>query len=176
METTKIAPVILYDYDLKWADMFETEKSIILEAIGEHIISIEHFGSTSIPGMVAKSEIDILIGVSDLADVIPCVDKLKSIDYLYYPRFEEFEPMRRYFRKSDGIVPLVHVHVYEVSSEAYEERIMFRDYLRAHPDTAAAYAAHKKFLIETGGDDRGAYSDAKSTFVTDIMKKIRKEA
>lgn len=176
MNKPTIAPVNLEPYDPNWVNKFEQEKVIILSVLDSVPVTIEHIGSTSIPGMVAKPEIDILIGVSDITDVMPCVKKFKSISYMYYPRFEEFEPMRRYFRKSDGIVPLVHVHAYEVSSEEYNERIMFRDYLRDHPDTAKAYTAHKKLLVAAGGDDRGAYSDAKTIFVSDIIKMIRKEA
>ena len=174
MDTSKIAPVVLRDYNFVWPDMFETEKNLILGVIGEDIISIEHIGSTSIPGMIAKPEIDILIGVSDLSKVEPCVIKLKDIAYAYYPRFEEFEPRRRYFRKSDGIVPLVHVHLYQENTSEYRERLLFRDFLRQHPEEAATYAAYKTSLLQTLGSDRLAYSDAKERFVLDMLENLRK--
>ena len=174
MSNINIAPVTLENYSPMWPGMFETEKNLILGVIGEHITSIEHIGSTSIPSMIAKPEIDILIGVSDLSNAEPCVMKLKDIAYAYYPRFEEFEPGRRYFRKSEGIVPLVHVHLYQETSHEYQERLLFRDFLRQHPEDAATYAAYKISLLQSTGSDRSGYSDAKDKFVLDMLEDMRK--
>ena len=172
MSNALIAPVTLTPYDPKWPGVFEAERNSIVRAIGKHITSIEHIGSTSIPGMLAKPEIDILIGVTKIDSVSLWIKELGELGYPYYQRFEEIEPQRRYFRKSDGIIPLIHVHVYEETDKKYTERIVFRDYLRTHPEVAADYIKHKEMIIEKLGNDRPTYSDAKSIYVVDTMKKI----
>ena len=175
MNNSRIAPVILESYDPRWPEMFDAEKNIIMNAIGEHITSIEHIGSTAITGMVAKPEIDILIGVANLSDAEQCIEKLKKVGYSYYPQFEKFEPERRYFRKSSGITPFAHVHMYEQSNRKYKERIVFRDHLRMHPEVAALYGDHKRGLIKATGDDRSAYSDAKDYFVSGIIENLQRQ-
>ena len=174
MDTSKIAPVVLRDYDPEWTRTFEAEKKEIMSAVGDNISSLEHIGSTAIHGMLAKPEIDILIGVETLSDADRCIEGFARVGYAYYKRFEEFEPGRRYFRKSDGIVPLVHVHVYQVASREYQERLLFRDFLRQHPEEAAIYAAYKTSLLQTLGNDRSSYSGAKDRFVLNMLENLKK--
>ena len=116
MNKRQIAPVTLEEYNSDWKRIFEEEKKKITEVMNEHILLIEHIGSTSIEGLIAKSEVDILIGVARLSDVNFCLEAFNKLGYVYYKHFEEFELERRYFRKSDGIIPLVHIHIYEEAS------------------------------------------------------------
>ena len=62
------APVIILPYDPRWPLQFEEEKSHIVADIGAFTLSIEHIGSTAVPGLAAKPVIDILIGVRSLED------------------------------------------------------------------------------------------------------------
>ena len=175
MNKPQIAPVTLEEYNPKWIEMFESEKQIITDAIGKYITSIEHIGSTSIEGLVAKPEIDILIGVVRLSDVDLCLEAFNKLGYVYYQHFEEFEPERRYFRKSDGIIPLVHIHIYEEASAARRERIVFRDYLRVHPEIRDRYAEHKLSLAKKFSGDRLEYSHSKNYFISNIIQDLKKD-
>ena len=50
------------------------------------------------------------------------------------------------------------------------ERVAFRDHLRGHPETAAEYAALKRELAVRLGDDREAYTDAKTEFILRVTR------
>lgn len=169
-----IAPVVLEPYNPNWSKQFDEEKKKVLRNIGNFIVDIQHIGSTSIPGSIAKPEIDILIGVKDIENYRYCLEPLKKLGYYYYQRFEESVPERRYFRKSNGITPLVHIHMVEVRSNFWRRHLLFRDYLISHPDIAKKYFALKKFLARQYRDDRTRYSDRKAKFIIGLLEKIEK--
>ena len=168
-----IAPVVLSQYDPTWVDEYGKEKDVIVNLIGNQIILIEHIGSTSVPNMVAKPELDILIGVENIANISPLIPILENEGYLYYQRFEEFVPERRYFRKSQGIIPLVHIHIVESSSTFFKEHIVFRNELRSDAELRARYARLKYKLVEDGGGDRMKYD--KEDFMKTELNRLRKE-
>jgi GrpB-like predicted nucleotidyltransferase (UPF0157 family) len=143
--------LIIVDYNPAWPELFEQEKAHLLAALGDRVETIEHFGSTSVPGLAAKPVIDILIGVRDLAEVERfCIAAITGL---------------RYFRRSDADgVRTHHVHLWPLDHPDYDRHIVFRDYLRTHPDEAAAYEAVKRELI-TQFDDGNDYAEAKSVFV-----------
>lgn len=62
-------PYKLVEYDPAWPQQFEAKKKLIISALGQNILGIFHIGSTSIPGMVAKPQIDIMVVVFDLQPV-----------------------------------------------------------------------------------------------------------
>lgn len=170
-EKYTVAPVTLSESNPEWVEKFDEVKHELTTVVGSLVNSIEHIGSTSIPDLPAKPEIDVLIGVEHLADAEKCISPLQSIDYLYYPRFEEFVPNRRYFRKSEGSTPLVHVHVYESASREYVEHILFRDYLREHPEAVSEYEGIKKRLLIVSQGDRKMYQAGKKDFFEDIIQR-----
>lgn len=170
----KIAPVVLSEYNPEWIKMFEEEKKKILEATAGHNISIEHAGSTAIPGATAKPEIDIMIGTETLAEAETLISPLESIGYIYFKRFEESVPERRYLRKSDGTIPLFHIHMVEKKSDFWKEHMMFRDFLRTHPEMLERYNNFKKEFVSENGDDRQVYSKAKEKIVFEIIEAAKK--
>src|SRR5690606_22052333 len=80
-----------------WAAAYEQERAGIIEAIGEHVLDIEHVGSTSIPKVPAKPILDVLIGVRDFDEANACVAPMVAIGYIY--RGENGIPRRHYFVK-----------------------------------------------------------------------------
>lgn len=61
--------VELVEHTDEWKDLFKQEKVLLENLIGEHVISIEHIGSTAIGGIAAKPLLDLMIGVRSLNDV-----------------------------------------------------------------------------------------------------------
>lgn len=165
--------VIIVDYDPEWPELFEREKALILGAIGQFIVSVEHVGSTAVPGLAAKPIIDILIGIQRLADAAPCITPLEDIGYEYVPAYETDLPMRRYFRK--GSPRTHHIHMVEINSDFWVRHRLFRDYLRLYPEAAQAYADLKRRLADLHGENREAYTEAKTDFVRGIEARAREE-
>jgi GrpB-like predicted nucleotidyltransferase (UPF0157 family) len=165
-------PVIIVDYDPAWLERYEAERARILSAIAPWVAAIEHIGSTSVPGLGAKPIIDIMVAVRSLDDAMQCVEPLGVLGYQYHPEFEDTLPERRYFNRGPRD-DRYHLHMVELTSGFWERHLLFRDYLRAHPEAAQEYERLKRDLAARHRDDRGAYTDAKAAFVRSIEEKAR---
>ncbi len=66
-----------------------------------------------------------------------------------------------------------HIHCLEKGSSEWE-RLLFRDYLRTHPEAAAQYGALKRRVAAEYPDDRVAYARAKTDFIADAMQAMRR--
>ncbi len=162
-------PVVIVDYDPRWAEMFEAEKTRILNALCELNVVVEHVGSTSVPGLAAKPIIDIFVIVPDPATGEKAVEPLTALGYEY--RGEQGIPGRFYFGK--GRPRTHHLHLYPRGHPEIERHLLFRDYLRTHPDAAQEYAELKRDLVEKFRKEREAYTEGKSDFVKSIVSKAR---
>jgi GrpB-like predicted nucleotidyltransferase (UPF0157 family) len=167
--------VVIVEYDPRWPTLYVEEKRRILAAIGSHILTIEHIGSTAVPGLGAKPIIDIMVGLRHLADAPPCIPRLQAIGYEYVPEHEQQLPERRYFHKGKEGNRTHHLHMVETASEFWHRHLLFRDYLRAHPDTAQQYYELKKGLADQFRSDREAYTEGKTAFIKTIEARARRE-
>ena len=148
-----------------WAAAYELAAERIVAALGEHIVRIEHVGSTSIPEVRAKPILDILVGVRDFDDASACVPPMTAIGYTY--RGENGIPRRHYFIKGDPRTH--HVHMVEVESDDWRETVRFRDLLRMNPGLAGQYARVKERLARIYPNDREAYQREKDKVVRSIL-------
>lgn len=183
-------PIVIADYDAAWVERFERARDAILHACPPDIFAaIEHVGSTSVPGLAAKPIVDIMPGLRSLADAPRIIEPMQSIDFEYVPEYEddgwwgEGMPERRYFRKDLDGVRAFHVHVVEYGGEFWTKQLLFRDYLRVHPDDARRYADLKRALAENynttmltrGIDVNNGYTEYKTEFIEAILARARRE-
>ena len=159
--------VELVPYDPAWPCRFDDERIAISDVLG-HLIagSIEHVGSTAVPGLEAKPILDIMVGIRDLGDGEALVPLLGRIGYLYHPYRPE---VMHWFCKPSPSRRTHHVHAVPVGSRTWRERLAFRDYLRAHAEAAAAYVELKRQLASKHRFDREAYTEAKSAFIDGVL-------
>jgi GrpB-like predicted nucleotidyltransferase (UPF0157 family) len=148
-----------------WAAAYERERVRIVAAIGEHLLDVQHVGSTSIPGVPAKPILDILVGVRDFDEANACVGPMVALGYLY--RGENGIARRHYFVKGDPRTH--HVHMVEVQSEGWRATLRFRDLLRRNPPLAREYALAKERLALLHSRDRQAYQRGKDEIVERIL-------
>src|SRR5215216_6643224 len=164
-------PVILVPYEEAWPSLFKEERARIEGAIGPWVEEIEHIGSTAVPGLAAKPVIDIMVGVRSLEDTPALVAHLGTIGCEYVPELEQQMPFRRYFRKLSGERRTHQIHLVERSDAAFWDRhVVFRDYLRAHPEVAEGYARLKYEASDRFREDRVAYTDAKTEFIAEVVR------
>lgn len=169
-------PVVIVDYDPEWPRRFRRECEVIFRTCGRGaFLRIEHVGSTAVPGLAAKPIVDMMPGVLSLANVPALVAPLASIGYEYVPEYEAELPERRYFRKDVDGERAFQLHVVEVGSAFWKRHLLFRDYLRAHDETAAEYERLKRRLADEYGADREGYTEAKTEFITGIEERARRE-
>jgi GrpB-like predicted nucleotidyltransferase (UPF0157 family) len=160
--------VNIENYDHNWRSQYEDEKKNILNIVGDSIMDIQHIGSTAIPGLGAKPIIDIMAGVYNLNDFKKLVDPLHSINYEYVPKKEFIN--RKFFRKGLWRKGTVHLHICEYKSNEWIEKLLFRDFLKEHPQKRDEYFELKKELASRLKYDRPAYTEAKTDFIIDILK------
>ena len=165
--------VKLVSYDPRWPAQYNAEIARVSQALPAGlVVAAEHFGSTAIPGLAAKPIIDILIAVRSLPEACEmAVGALETLGYAFWPDNPKTD--RLFFVK--GLPPSAprrthHIHMTEIDGEMWQ-RLTFRDYLRAHPDEAARYAALKHDLAARHSKDREAYTDAKSVYVDAVLAK-----
>jgi len=166
-------PVIIADYNPQWPVLYEEEKSRILGVIGHKVVAIEHVGSTAVPGLGAKPIIDIMVAVSRLADAEECIEPLQTIGYEYEPPDKAGIPERRYFDKGPPGARTHHIHMVEHTSDFWERHLLFRNFLRGHPEVARQYYELKKELAAKYGSDREGYTEAKTSFIESVTARAR---
>ena len=165
--------VVIVDYDPRWPDLFTQEAERVKAVLGEEqVTAIEHFGSTAVPGLAAKPIIDLLIGVQSL-DIAKCAaSALAEFGYAFW--YDNPDTDRLFFVK--GLPPngprTHHLHIVEPDSPLWE-RLLFRDYLRKHPEEAQRYSDLKRELAARFSADREGYTQAKTDYIEQVTHKAR---
>lgn len=159
--------VIVMPYDPDWPRRFDEERSVLVAVFAGTQAVIEHVGSTAVPDLGAKPIIDVMVGLPALVDVERRIPRLEAADYEYVPKHERQLPERRYFRKPRLGPRAFHVHCVVRGSDFWIRQLAFRDYLRAHPESAAAYYNLKRDLAMRL--TKREYTEAKSPFIEGIL-------
>lgn len=176
-------------YNPSWKKQFESIKNELEKNIGFLNLQIEHIGSTSVEGLSAKPVIDIMIGVQSEDDLDKIPPLMKGKDYVYYEKYNEEMPYRRFFIKltdqaqnlgfpeiihPGDVIPdkmhdhklrIAHIHTIPVSSEHWLRHIAFRDYLRTHAEVRDEYQRLKEHLSLQEWYDGNDYNDGKDPFI-----------
>jgi GrpB-like predicted nucleotidyltransferase (UPF0157 family) len=175
-EIYKNDSIELVPYDTQWPEMAASEITKLQEILpAEHIIDIQHVGSTAIPGMSAKPILDIHIAVDSLSAIKQvAIDILKTQGYEYW--YDNPDTERMFFVK--GMPPFGekrthHVHIVESTSRHWQGKILFRDYLIAHSEAANEYESLKIKLAEEFANEREQYTEGKTQFVNRILEKAK---
>ena len=155
----------LVHHDPEWADIYERAEADIRDALGENALSIDHVGSTAIPGIDSKPVIDILVLVERYDPEAVYRIPLKSLGYVFKHR-----DLGHVFFEGHPSGMSTQVHVVEESSEDSRMMVTFRDYLRTHPDEARRYEQLKHTLADRYSDGN-AYADAKSEYVWEVVRR-----
>jgi len=159
------APVALVDYDDEWPALYRREADRITAALGDRVVRIEHVGSTSVPGLLAKPIIDITLVVADSADEAAYLPALRAAGYRLVIR----EPDWYEHRCLKGPDTNVNLHVYSVGCPEVERTVAFRDRLRSDDADRELYARTKRELAGRPWTYIQQYADAKTEVVTAIL-------
>jgi GrpB-like predicted nucleotidyltransferase (UPF0157 family) len=168
-------PVVIVEYNSQWPKFYEEEKAKVLQVLADKVLAIEHIGSSSVPGLGGKDIVDFFVGVKGKKDADRCLQLLKSLDYTRVTPEPGHTEWFYCLSKTPGITPRYHLHLMRYPSPFWSKHILFRDYLRAHPELAEEYYELKKKLADKYGSDRIGYTDAKTEFIERVIEKARKE-
>lgn len=164
--------VTLVDYDPAWPLLFAREADRIRGVLGDRVLLLEHVGSTSVPGLLAKPILDMLLVVADSADEAAYVEPLEAAGYVLRIR----EPDWHEHRLLKGPDTDVNLHVYTAGSTEIERNLLFRDRLRGNREDRDLYARTKRELAARTWKYTQNYADAKSEIIEEILLRAGKPA
>jgi GrpB-like predicted nucleotidyltransferase (UPF0157 family) len=174
-EIGQLFPIEISEYDTNWPIVYEAERVRIENNITSTLFSrIEHFGSTSVPGLSSKNTIDILMAV-DFEDGQnhELIEQMKIIGYDFNWQNEGANPHMVFVKGYDPERPkqqTYHIHA-APEDHILWNRIHFRNYLIAHPEVAKAYEDLKRSLADKYKHERVEYRIAKTEFINEVTKK-----
>jgi GrpB-like predicted nucleotidyltransferase (UPF0157 family) len=159
--------IALHDYDPAWPTQYASIAATIREALGNCAVLLEHAGSTSVPGLPAKPIIDIVLAVPDSADESAYVPHLEARGF----RLRIREPEWYEHRVLKHTNPDVNLHVFTTGCTEINRMLLFRDWVRTHPDDRDLYASEKRHLGAQTWKYVQNYADAKSAVVESILER-----
>lgn len=159
--------VTLHEHDPRWEAQFRREAERISTALCGRVVELEHVGSTSVPGLVAKPRIDMLLVVADSGDEPAYVLALEDVGY----RLRIREPDWYQHRLLNGPDFDVNLHVFSRGCPEIERMLRFRNRLRTNRADRERYAAVKRELAARRWRHTQDYADAKTSIIEEILRR-----
>jgi GrpB-like predicted nucleotidyltransferase (UPF0157 family) len=162
------SPVEVVAPDPAWPQWYAVVRDRVVAALHDRVLAIEHVGSTAVPGLWAKPMIDIDLTVADSADEDAWLPDLESVGFVLRVREPDWEE----HRMLRGQEPPTNLHVFSPDAREPQRHLMFRDWLRSHPDDRDRYAEVKREVAARGFDDAMLYNNEKAWVVYDLYDKV----
>ena len=150
---------------------FKTEKRRLSSALKGKDVTIEHVGSTAVPGLGGRNILDIAIGVKEgsLRNLKPEIERLGyafsdtggTTQRLFFTRCMKFHSRR----------VNIHLHLERFDGLAWKRHTAFRDYLIKHRAAMLEYAAIKKKAASSAKGDRELYRKIKGPLIRKFTKR-----
>ncbi|KAA1174586.1 GrpB family protein [Rhizobium tropici] len=163
--------ITLVEYDPQWPLLFE-HRSKAIGLLFAHPAEFHHIGSTAVSGLCAKPKLDIDAILSSNDARLDATQRLKKDGFRFHGDLHDAD---RWAFTRDETPYGTRLYLCLPGNEAHRKRLLFRDYLRAHPEFAAGYAILKRRLANEANGDWDHYTGGKSDFVADIMRRAKEE-
>jgi GrpB-like predicted nucleotidyltransferase (UPF0157 family) len=157
--------ILIVDYDPRWPELYEREARRIQSILGSGALSIEHVGSTSVPGLSAKPTIDLLLVVPDSAQESRYAPALTAAGYALKIR----EPNWFEHRMFKGPGTDINLHVLSSGCPEIDRMLLFRDWLRSNAADRDLYSHAKQALSQKEWTEIQNYAEAKTAVVEEII-------
>ncbi len=169
---SELFPVLLEEHNPLWTDYYLGEKANLESVFGSNLVRISHIGSSSVPGLLAKPTVDILLEIGRDTDLNAVTDRMQDDGYVVNTPEADLIMYLKGYTPEGFRGQAFHIHVRHSGDWG---EMYFRDYLMAHPEKAAEYAALKTALKEQFPYDRDGYTAAKGQFVLACTQQARME-
>jgi len=161
--------ILIVEYDPQWPELFALEADRIRSVLGARALRLEHTGSTSVPGLIAKPIIDVLLVVSDSADEEAYVPALEAAGYVLRVREPEWFEHRMF----QGPDTEINLHVLSSGCAEIDRILIFRDWLRSNEGDRDLYARTKLALAQKQWEHVENYADAKTAIIKEILARAQ---
>ncbi len=174
--------MLIHEYTSKWTADFLQLKTLLLDALADISVSIEHVGSTAIPDLAAKPILDIDIVFHNKNDFDKIKNALEQTGYYYNGNqgITDREVFKRSASEHEEVLDAIahHLYVCSIDSEELKRHLLFRNYLRTHAAARNEYHQLKLQLAEEANNDRKLYAHMKEekakAFIEGILAKANK--
>jgi GrpB-like predicted nucleotidyltransferase (UPF0157 family) len=162
-------------YSNTWPILFEQERAALRAAVGDVATSIEHIGSTAVPGLSAKPTIDILLVVESTEQFLKRLPHVEALGYDYRAcNTLVGSDAHLFLRKVSNGKRTHHLHVLRSGSPEIDDYCLFRDALRTNPALAQDYERLKLVLAALHAADRHRYVTEKAKWVGRVLASLRR--
>ena len=158
-------------YNPEWKKRFEVEAKYLRSIFSDKVISIEHVGSTAVPGLAGKPTIDILITVAKIEIADELLEKIEGIGYKSLGDY--INKSSRLFVKEANDTRLVNLHIFEATHPHVKDVIDLRNFFRSHSEVVEEYSKLKFDLAEKYPEDYGLYRKYKDEWMENLKQKIK---
>lgn len=156
-------------YDSSWPAQFEQYASQIRNIFNN--VRIEHIGSTSVPNMVGKPCIDILVIINDLQIVEDHIPEMEHAGFEYAGQF--VMEGSRLFRVMKNNELLANIHFFLEGHPHNAEMILLRNYLRTHEKEVESYSHIKEELYTKYANDYASYRKFKDEYMNALKHRAQ---
>lgn len=156
-------------YNSEWPQWFEHEAKAIMEVFSTgRVLTIEHYGSTAVPGLCAKPIVDLLVGLNEFKLTVEEIKKLEALGYEFVGQIHP--SVERFFLRKRGTKNF-NLGVVKFDSQDWHNNLVTRDYLRTYPDEVKKYADIKNAAVKQGLKTLIEYHKYKDEFVNGLRKR-----
>lgn len=149
----------------RWAELYQQEAERLHNALGAHLLDLQHIGSTAIPGIKAKPILDMMAGIVRLDDALQHRDALATLGYVHASQII----IERDVVFTKGVAWTHLLHIVEYNSRQWLCNLRFRDRLRNEPALAQEYERLKERLSVEFSTNRAEYTKAKADFIQSVV-------
>ncbi|HTE41440.1 MAG TPA: GrpB family protein, partial [Steroidobacteraceae bacterium] len=161
--------VAVVEHDPAWVVLGADACKEVLEAAGSLLRDVQHVGSTSVPGLVAKPIVDIAGGAATFESIPELIGRLTSIDFIYLGDSAE-NGGHLFVRESSPDVRTLHLHIVKYGDLQWRNYLRFRDFLRTSALACEQYRSLKLELARKFAGDRESYTEAKRALIEQLLR------
>ncbi len=160
--TSSITP-----YNPAWPGDFSSEADRLEPVFSTALAAIHHVGSTAVPGLAAKPEIDVLVSVTALREVGCWTEQLAALGYR---RGGDLSPGHLFYKRDVEDVRTHKLHVCVQDHPAAQQMLVFRDHLRASAPARQEYQQLKLRLERESSGGIGEYLAGKRPYIRQVLR------
>lgn len=164
--------IVVVPYDPEWPLQFSRIKGELEQILADLAPRFHHVGSTSVPGLAAKPKIDLHAAFANETALGIAIERMKGVA-AYTFHGDKYNDQSWTF--TSGKVYGARLYLCTADNAVLRDRILFRDYLRSHPDRTQAYATLKLRLMSEANDDWDYYTGGKTAFVRETVQLAKAE-
>lgn len=162
-----VSAITITPYDSAWPAQYAAQRSQITGALGARAFTVEHAGSTAVPGLSAKNRLDIDLIVTDPADEAAYVPALEAAGYALRLREPDWYEHRCLWNEGHT----VNLHVFGPDCDEHLRHLILRDWLRSHPEDRAFYETEKQRSATDNPWSMSAYNAQKAASIIEILRR-----